>query len=1100
MTFWTVIRRGITHYCRTHTGVVLGAALASMVLTGSLLVGDSVKATLCIEAMNRVGKAGSAMLANDRFFRATADPGASPDLASASGGAPVLLLRGSVTRADAAARVNQAQVLGVDARFWKLAPQSLDVTPAGFVLNERAAQQLGVKAGDRVVVRIEKPSAFSRDAPLSGEENQVVPIAGNVERIVDDGQYGRFAMQAGQVPPFSIFVPLPMLGQRLGIAAKANLLLVEDPESSHLEVIAGRGWRLEDAGLQLRKLDTGGAELRTDRVFLDPEIGAAAARQPGKRVDALTYFVNELRSGDHAAPYSIASAVDPAPSGFLPPDLKDDEAVINQWLADDLSVIAGAKLKIRYFVMTERRQLVEKEREFTIRAVLPMTDPEVNSSWMPDFPGLADKNNCRDWQPGFAFDSTRIRDKDQKYWEQYRGTPKAFVTLRAGQEMWSNRWGNLTSMRWPDAVSLEELSATLRSNLTLSKLGFQFLALRAQALAATDAPVDFGEYFVSFSFFLLAAAAILTGLLFVFSLQQRNHEAGLLLALGLRTGLVRRLFLVEGAILAVVGALLGLAGAAVYTQAVLYLLTNVWSGVGGGARFVFSASGTSLLTGAVCAIAVAIAAMWLASRRQFQVSARELLAGSGKESVDASHRQRRSRFSRPWSAVVAVLSLAGALSLVLFDRSRSSETFFSSGALLLIAGLAAALTWLRRSAGSHVSLDSLSQLGRRNAARRPGRSLATAAVLASGVFIVVAVDAFRETPSASDRRDSGSGGFALVATSALPIYEDLNSSKARDAYALSDAAMKGVSFVQLRVRDGDDASCLNLNRALQPRLLGVNPADLAARGAFRFASAIDPASASGAKRAGDWGILDAPSFDDAIPGVSDETTLEYGLQKKLGGTIEYRDDHGQPCRVRIVAALEGSILQGSVLISEKRFVENFPAQPGYRMYLIDAPAGSSKEVANELSRALSDRGFEVTPAARRLAEFQSVENTYLAIFQALGGLGLLLGSAGLSIVVARNILERRSEFALLEALGFRSNQVRRVLYAEHCWLIACGLAIGAGSAMLAVWPHLRQRAGGFPFAGMAVLLAALAAGSLFWVWFATRVGLRGSRVGALREE
>ncbi len=46
-------------------------------------------------------------------------------------------------------------------------------------------------------------------------------------------------------------------------------------------------------------------------------------------------------------------------------------------------------------------------------------------SWMPDFPGLADKKNCRDWKPGFEFDSTKMRDKDQAYWEKYRGTPKA---------------------------------------------------------------------------------------------------------------------------------------------------------------------------------------------------------------------------------------------------------------------------------------------------------------------------------------------------------------------------------------------------------------------------------------------------------------------------------------------------------------------------------------------------------------------------------------------------------------------------------------------------------------------------------------------------
>ena len=140
------------------------------------------------------------------------------------------------------------------------------------------------------------------------------------------------------------------------------------------------------------------------------------------------------------------------------------------------------------------------------------------------------------------------------------------MNLAAGQEMWSNRWGNLTAIRWEKRPDAKAIAAELRAKLTLDQLGFQFLPLREQALAATDAPVDFGQLFASFSFFLLAAAAVLTGLLFVFSLEQRNREAGVLLALGLKPRQVRRLFLTEGFALAVIGSVLGLAGAVLYTE------------------------------------------------------------------------------------------------------------------------------------------------------------------------------------------------------------------------------------------------------------------------------------------------------------------------------------------------------------------------------------------------------------------------------------------------------------------------------------------------------------------------------------------------------
>jgi ABC-type antimicrobial peptide transport system permease subunit len=194
------------------------------------------------------------------------------------------------------------------------------------------------------------------------------------------------------------------------------------------------------------------------------------------------------------------------------------------------------------------------------------------------------------------------------------------------------------------------------------------------------------------------------------------------------------------------------------------------------------------------------------------------------------------------------------------------------------------------------------------------------------------------------------------------------------------------------------------------------------------------------------------------------------------------------------------MLQGNLLISEEHFIAKFPNLGGYRFFLIDAPQERIGEVAEHLSRQLQDRGFEVTSAARRLAEFQAVENTYLSIFQALGGLGLLLGSAGLAIVVARNVLERRREFALLEAVGFLPRQVRRVVFAEHRWLILTGLIIGTLSAFVAVRPQLQNQVGGFPWLQMLALLIALTLGALFWTWIATRLSLRGRQVEALGSE
>ncbi len=423
--------------------------------------------------------------------------------------------------------------------------------------------------------------------------------------------------------------------------------------------------------------------------------------------------------------------------------------------------------------------------------------------------------------------------------------------------------------------------------------------------------------------------------------------------------------------------------------------------------------------------------------------------------------------------------LAGVAALALAAMSGGNpQLFFGAGALLLTSGILFTRYAMGRLATAS-TLDSASDLALRNTTRRSGRSLATIGVLASGVFMVVAVDSFRKTGTDDT---VGTGGFALVGESASAIYEDLNSQKGRDAYALDDKLMDGVRVVQMRVRDGDDASCLNLNRAAQPKLLGT-----------RFSELGDIAFGI------NWNSI-VPKDSAAIPGVVDANTLQWALQKSVGDKLDYTDERGQPLAVEMSATLKGSMMQGLVLIPEARFIEKFPNSAGYRFFLIDCPPAKAAAVREHLTAQLGDRGLELVPAAQRLAEFNAVENTYLSIFQVLGGLGILLGSAGLGIVVARNVLERRREFGLLEAVGFNPAQLRALVFAEHRWLIVAALGIGSVSAIVAVLPGILQKGASFPWGQLSILFVGMAALSVFWVWLATRLALRGSQLSALRGE
>ncbi|MBL9126424.1 MAG: hypothetical protein JNL97_02195 [Verrucomicrobiales bacterium] len=167
---------------------------------------------------------------------------------------------------------------------------------------------------------------------------------------------------------------------------------------------------------------------------------------------------------------------------------------------------------------------------------------------------------------------------------------------------------------------------------------------------------------------------------------------------------------------------------------------------------------------------------------------------------------------------------------------------------------------------------------------------------------------------------------------------------------------------------------------------------------------------------------------------------------------------------------------------------------------MDVPAERETDVAAKLMRALTDVGLEVVPATRRLAELNAVQNTYLGTFRILGGLGVLLGSAGLGVVVLRNVLERRGELALMGAVGFPKALVSRLVLLEHVALLAAGMMLGIGSAAVAVGPTLWGGGTEFPAASLAATLGGVLLFGLGTTWAATRASVRGPLLDALRGE
>jgi hypothetical protein len=301
------------------------------------------------------------------------------------------------------------------------------------------------------------------------------------------------------------------------------------------------------------------------------------------------------------------------------------------------------------------------------------------------------------------------------------------------------------------------------------------------------------------------------------------------------------------------------------------------------------------------------------------------------------------------------------------------------------------------------------------------------------------------------------------------------------------------------LRPGDDASCLNLYEPRNPRI--VAPAgDFLARGRFAFQDALAETATAEEKR-NPWLLLDSQLSDGAIPAIADANSITYVLHRKVGEDVVIDPGGGHPVRLRLMAALDDSIFQGELLISEKNFLRVFPEQPGYRFFLIEPAAQkNAAEVTSQLESALSDYGFDVTSTADRLATYHRVENTYISTFQTLGALGLLLGTVGLAAVLARNVLERRRELALLAAVGFRRSNLALMILAENSLVLVAGLAIGAVCALVAILPAITSHGGHVAAVSMAGWILIILATGIVAAFIATMLMIRLPLIPALRSE
>ncbi|MDE0087598.1 MAG: FtsX-like permease family protein [Candidatus Poribacteria bacterium] len=1247
-TFWSTAK----HYWQIHLIVALCTAVATGVLAGALIVGDSMRGSLRDITLERLGTIQHALIA-DHFFK--------PELLNRQNMVPAILLNGTVVAAETETRASKVNIYGVDNTFFRLwedhaVPNLNSATDSPFaniVINEALQNELKVQIGDAILVNF--PQAVEIHPEFLLGKRDAADVIQRLRLIVGDiirtEKAGRFSLQTHQSLPLNAYIALPVLQKALAQSGKVNALFTTEPAIISPDSLT---LTLEELGLYITEHENH-IDLQSQQFLLEPVMSetalSVASQNEIPTLPTLTYLANTISTTDSSQqdestnpiqkiPYStilalpveegvfadfvskytteetrikyahtlqqelklrkskkreeidsvemeidrirkevtklkrttrqqrttqkskqnlaeVKSAISEVESklNVLKSPIELSEIYLNRWAADDLGVKVGDKINVTYYSVSADEDYITENEEFILKGIVPIESIAADTNLIPKFPGIHNTTDISEWEPPFTIDYSLIRSKDEDYWDKYKATPKAFVSLDAGKRLWQNRFGDLTTIRMGAATGRD--ISTTRSlfeteylkEIKPEQIGFQFLSLQQEGLKASSGSTDFGMLFSSLSFFIILAAATLVSTIFAIGVSKRSREIGILQAVGYPLAKIRHRFLFEGIFIASIGSLLGCLLAIGYARLMIFGLQTWWLPAIGTPFIDLHISGWSLLFGILVTLAVvtffirhvvqrlgkAPTAALLAGETDFDETSRKPKPQSANVSRIETTRitifimglffgtmDKGKLFTGDWSGIIIVILLA-ACGLFGFHLARKrddgtnpnltlknvkiSSIFFSIGLVvgvligyfpfvrsisdavitffehpvvkfLILTLTILSLGWLifDRWLGSQRVPKRLSRLrfGFKNAAWQPQNSKGSVIIMSLACCIIVAVGANRhDAPPETE--------YAFVAESSLPLHHSLNTPDGRDKlyFDVKDSELLSESEVfPFRVLPGEDVSCLNLYQPQKPQILGASDVMLNE----------DP-----------WQTLKlGNNIEGKIHAIGDEKSLRWILHHDPKEDFLIQDEFGKSLLLEL-ETVENSLFQSQLIISESDFTKYFPSQSGYQFFLIKTPTELREETLQILEKTLEDYGFDVTSASERLASFRAVENTYISTFQSLGGLGVLLGTFGLALVLFRNIIERRGELATLRAFGFRKQLLAKMLFLESCFLLTIGMLIGVVSGVVAILGsqgHLPS----FPWLSLTITLLFILGFGIIANSIAVAVALQSPLLSTLKTE
>ena len=527
------MKRSRSYYKKFYRLVAVAIAVMTAVLTGSLVLGDSVRGSLMERVSERLGNSETIIQTGTGFL---SDSILNNEILSDAKG--YLLSEGFISSEG---KMIPVMVWGTDNDSLNYDEATLNPQLSSLISNPSSLTP------NPIILHLPSNNLVGSGS-LFISQSHATQLRLTVKGIKSAQDGGNILLHNEQVRPLNVFINRQQLAEALGVKGKVNVIL--SPNNITSDAFHSI-WRPHDSGLQ----PINDSIIGIDRVFLPHSV--VETLNPSTRY--LAYFVNSFGT----IPYSFVTATD---------RLKGDETILTDYAARRMNAHVGDSVTMEYYVSQGGlKKLLTRSHRFRVSRIVPINEFQKQADMITaDFPGLSGVKRCTDWNSDLPIDMSRITKADEDYWTAYRQTPKALVSLDAVGKDWIGSYGVATKVMC-DTARMKQL--------TPQSFGIAVVHPRVAALDAAQNGTDFGTLFLALGFFIIIAAILLMQNPLSEMYQLRRPEIQLLNALGFSKRQVFRRLFSEAVPVVLVSAPIGVLLGYAYAAVILQLLAGPWSGV-----------------------------------------------------------------------------------------------------------------------------------------------------------------------------------------------------------------------------------------------------------------------------------------------------------------------------------------------------------------------------------------------------------------------------------------------------------------------------------------------------------------------------------------